>query len=268
MQSGTHTLFHYKNTGFLEYCRGFSFVTNENTLYISRPITPANPEFSYDFTGSGSQQITYDTTIRGLKATMNGIYIFTDDQAHFIGANSLQNVAGSATFISTPLGNSSYPMSNLCIASSGDKIFYVTKNLQVQTINYMQGTAFSAIGELSARPIVNIKEFLNTLDTDQPNAFAHYNETDKTIQFQLRSVGSPFNDYVLVYDLINDTWNVDTNKNYNYLVKFNDTYYGFSDVNTSIYADDTGFSDAGMPIEFRIDTQNMNQGTPNQKIYG
>lgn len=47
-----------------------------------------------------------------------------------------------------------------------------------------------------------------------------------------------------------------------------DLYYGFSDVNSSIYQDDVGFSDAGMPIAFRVDTQNMNQGTPVQKIYG
>lgn len=84
----------------------------------------------------------------------------------------------------------------------------------------------------------------------------------------IRSVGSPFNDYVLIYDLINDTWNIDTEKNYNYVTKFAEKHYGFSDVNSSIYLDDTGFSDAGMPIEFRIDTQNINQGTPMQKIYG
>lgn len=60
----------------------------------------------------------------------------------------------------------------------------------------------------------------------------------------IRSEGSPINDYVLVYDLVNDTWNVDTMKNYNYVVKMTDKYYGFSDANTSIYEDDTGFSDA------------------------
>ena len=35
---------------------------------------------------------------------MNGLYVFTKNKVEFLGANSLQNVAGSATFISTPIG--------------------------------------------------------------------------------------------------------------------------------------------------------------------
>ena len=123
----------------------------------------------------------------------------------------------------------------------------------------MNGTNATSIGELSARPIISIKEFLNTIDTSQPSSFGFFNQNDKTVQFHIRSVGSPFNDYVLIYDEVNDTWNVDTQKNYNYVVKIASKYYGFSDVNSSVYEDDTGYSDAGVPIEFRVDTQNMNQ---------
>jgi hypothetical protein len=70
-----------------------------------------------------------------------------------------------------------------------------------------------------------------------------------------------------VYDLVNDTWVIDTGKNYNYVVKKDQKYYGFSDVNSSIYEDDTGFTDAGMAIGFKIVTQNLIQGTYNQKLY-
>lgn len=266
-QSWVHTLFQYYNSGIIEYCRGFSFLASKNILYISRPITPTNPEYSYDFVWSGSQQITYDTNIIGLIATMSGIYIFTEDKLEYLGANALQNVAWSATFISTPIGRWSQPVNNLCIAADWEKIFYLTKNLQVQTVNYMQGTIYTSIAELSARPVISIKEFLNTVDTNQPTSYAFLNENDKTIQMHIRSVGSPFNDYVLVYDLVNDTWNIDTNKNFNYMVKVSSIYYWFSDVNTSIYQDDVWFSDAGIPMDFRIDTQNMEQWSPNQKIY-
>lgn len=79
---------------------------------------------------------------------------------------------------------------------------------------------------------------MNTIDVNQPSSYAFLNETDKTIQMHIRSIGSPYNDYTLVYDLVNDTWNVDTKKNYNYIVKDLDKYYGFSDVNSSIYIDD------------------------------
>lgn len=81
------------NTGILEYCRGFSFCAGNNILYISRPITAANSEYSYDFTGSGSQNITYDSNIIGLKSTLNGLYVLTENKVEYLGANALQNVS-------------------------------------------------------------------------------------------------------------------------------------------------------------------------------
>ena len=257
----------WSDSGFLEYCRGYSFLASGNVLYISKPITATSPENAYNFTDSWSQNITFDTTISGLKGTLDWLYVFTENQVHLIDANSLQNVAWSATFISRPLGDGSAPLNNLCIAASGNKIFYITKSLHVNTINYIQYTSDSTIWELSARPVIGIKEFLNTVSTTQPTAFAFYNGKDKTIQMHIRPNGVGFNQYCLVYDLVNDTWNVDTGKNYNYVAKNWDTIYGFSDVNTSIYQDDTGFSDAWTPIDFHIKTQSLNQGTINQKIY-
>lgn len=259
------------NTGILEYCRGYSFLASDNILYISRPITSANPAYAYDFTGSGSQNITFDTSIKALKATMNGIYIFCEDQVHMIWANSLQNVAWAATFISTPLWDSAFPISNFAVAASGDKIFYLTENLQIQTINYLwnvqQYSADTTIWELSARPVVSIKELLNTFDTVQPNMFAYYNENEKNIQFHLRSAWVGYNDTTLVYDLINDTWNIDTNKIYNYMVKIGTDYYGFSDLNSSVYKDWVWYSDAWVPIPFKIVSQNIIYWTTMEKLF-
>lgn len=69
---------------------------------------------------------------------MNGLYVFLETKIEYLGANSLQNVSGSATFISTPLGEGAAPLTNACIAASGDKIFYISRNLQVQTVNFIQ----------------------------------------------------------------------------------------------------------------------------------
>ena len=255
------------NTWILEYCRWYSFLSSDNVLKISRPITLANPEYAYDFTWTWSQQIIYKSSITGLKGTMNGLYVFTKDMIEFLWANSLQNVAWSATFLSTPLWDWWEPINNHCIAASWDKIFYVTKNLQVRTINYIQGTADATIWELSARPIIWIKEFLNDLDVEQPTAFAFYNKNDNTIQFHLRTINSWYNDICLVYDITNDTYAIDYSKNYNYVIENGSQYYGFSDINSSIYKDDTWNSMAWSPIPFRIVTQDMNQWTIMQKLY-
>ena len=256
------------NTGIVEYCRNFSFITKDNILYISRPITATNPEYSYDWTGSWSQNITYDSKIIWLKGTMNGLYVFLENKIEYLGANSLQNVSWSATFISTPLGEGAAPISNTCIAASGDKIFYISRNLKIQTVNFIQGASNPSIGELSARPVVWIKDLLLQVSTVQPTAFAYFNENFNIIEFHCRTIWSMFNERVIIYDMINDTWSIDTGKNYNYIVKYGFDYYGFSDINSSIYKNDVGFSDNWTPIATKIKTWWYNAWSILQKIFG
>ena len=57
----------------------------------------------------------------------------------------------------------------------------------------------------------------------------------------LRTNWSIYNDVCIVYDLVNDTWNIDIGKYYNYTAKNWNIIYWFSDVNTSIYIDDVGY---------------------------
>lgn len=256
------------NNGILEYCRWFSFLASNNVLYISRPITPANPTYAYDWTWSWSQTITYDSTIKGLKGTMNWLYVFTEDKIEFLWANALQNVAGASAFISTPLWDWWELMNNQLIATSGDKVFYVTKNLNINTINYVQGTAEPWLWELSNQPVISIRELMQTLDTEQPSGFAFVNDNDNTVQFHLRTNNSPFNDICIVYDLINTTWNIDTGKNYNFVLRNWAEYIGFSDINSSLYKDDVGNSNAWVPIQFKIVTQDISFWTMLHKNFG
>jgi len=251
----------------IEYCRWYSFLAKDNILYISSPITPDSPSNAYNFSGTWTQTITYDTTINWLYSTLNGLYVFTEDKIEFLGANALQNVSWSATFISTPIWESNYPISNLCIAGAWDKIFYISQNLQVKSVNFTAWITSAQIGTISTRPVISIKELLNTFDITQPDIFACYNQNEENIQFHIRTSWSGFNDQVLVYDLINDTWNIDFNKNYNYVVKKDEKYYGFSDVNSSIYEDWIWYSDAWVAIPFRIVTQNIIFGTALYKLF-
>ena len=249
------------NNWIIEYTRWYSFLASDNVLYISRPITVANPEYAYDFTWTWSQNITFDDKIVSLEGTMNWISVITEKTVEYIWASSLQNIAWAAAFISTPLWRTWEPVNNNVVVASWDKVFYITKSLHLQTINYIAWTDSPSIWKLSARPIVWIKEFLKDIDPDQPTAFWFYNKKDETIQFHLRRKNMPFNDVCLVYDMINDTYNIDTWKNYNYVVEDWEDYYGFSDINSNIYKDDIGFSDAWIPIRFLIRTQDMNQWT-------
>jgi hypothetical protein len=255
------------NTGIIEYCRGYSFLANNNILLISRPITVTNPEYAYDFTGTWSQQILYKSNITGLKETLNWLYVFTKDTIEFLWANSLQNVAGSATLISTPLWKWWEAISSNSIVASGDTIFYVTKNKEINIVNYAYWTSTSSIQDLSSQPVVWFDEYLSKIDTEQTNAFWFENKNDWTIQFHLKEKLIWYNNICIVYDTINETWCIDKGKNYNYVVNIEDKYYWFSDINSSIYLDDTWNTMAWVYIPSQILTQDMNQWSLYQKLY-
>ena len=256
------------NTGYiLEYTRGYTFYWIWNVLYISKPIKPGQEWNAYDFTNPGSQTITYDSEITWLKGTMKWLYVFTKDKVEYIWEDSLQNISWSPTFLSSPLWSWWEPINNQSIIASWDRIFYITKNLQLNTINYITWTEGTSIWELSTKPIISIKEFLNTLDYEQETAFWFYNQNDKTIQFHLRTKNSNYNNRCLVYDLINDTFCIDIWKFYNYIVKDWYKYFWFSDVNSSVYEDDVWNTDAWSSIWFKILTQEMNQWSIAQKRF-
>lgn len=256
------------NSWIIEFTNNYSFLVDEKTLYISRPILPDNPEYAYDFTDTAAQQIAFEDKIVWLKATLSWLFVITEKKVEFLWANSLQNVAWSAAFISQPIWDWWNLVNNLCMAASWDKLFYLTKSLDIESVNYASGVDNPLIRELSSQPIVGIKELLSGVDHEQPSAFAIYNENENNIQFHVRTIWSPFNNISIVYDLINKTWNVDTWKYYNYIVKKQNEYFGFSDVNSSIYNDWVGFSDAWIPITTKWITQAINYGTANQKLFG
>lgn len=250
------------NNWFIEFYNLCSFIAKDNVLYISRPITLANPEYWYDFTWTNAIQRTYDSKILWLKKTLNWIYVFTE--------NIIEHISDltSTWAVANPLWDWWQLINNKLVAISWDKVFYINKDLNINTINYIQWTAETWLWELSNQQVVWIKELLNGINIVQNSWIAFLNESEKTINFHLRSVWSPFNDICITYDLINQTFNVDTQKNYNNVVKIWSEYFWFSDINSSIYKDNVWNSDNWIAIPFLIKTQEMNLWSMQEKIFG
>lgn len=253
-----------KNNGIIEFIRWYSFLWVDNILYVSKYIEPDKIENAYDFTWSGSQQLTLSTEIVGLKGTMDWLFIFTKDKVNFLWANSLQNVSWAATFIMSPLWDGWEPISNRLIAASGNQIFYLTKNHQLKTINYIRWTDKTQIWELDNIELINVKEFLQSVEPEQISWFSFYNHNEENIHFFLRQHNHKYNNVCLIYDLLNKTYNIDTERNYNFIVRNGALYYGFSDINSSIYEDWVGNNDNAI---FKVKTQVMNYQTISQKLF-
>ena len=169
--------------------------------------------------------------------------------------------------LSIPLWEWGNPINNLCIVSAWEKIFYITKKLEIETVNYVSGVNDAQVGNLSSQKLVNIKEYLKNLDNEQPTAFGFNNKYENTVQFFLRTIGSDFNNICIVYDLVDDTWNIDKWRYFNYVVDNNDVYYWYSDISASVYTDCVWFTDNGVAITTKGITQNMWYNVPWQKLF-
>jgi len=194
----------------------FTFISGNtdntnNTLYISRPITPTNPQYAYDWVGTPwSTQITYDSKILWLVSSMNRLVVFTETRIEYIGKDSLETIWGTPTLVSTPIGNGWQLASWASVMAGGDVVMYLTKNNTINTLFYAQGTVEPVIWDLTDDVSFTITEYLKLLDADQSNSFGYYDDTRKEFNWLLKEIQSLYNDTVLVYDIWNSTRTTDT----------------------------------------------------------
>lgn len=132
-----------------------------------------------------------------------------------------------------------------CAVGAGDKIFFLTADKKIKTIDYVQGIDDVRVGELSDDEKVGIPNFMNNLNDDLSKSFAFYDQKNKLIKFFVRSKNSLTNDLCIIWDLVNKTFLVDDNKFYGILVNHNNKVYAGSCLNSVTYEDETGSDDDG-----------------------
>lgn len=250
----------------------FTFITGntadtDNILYISRPITPTNPEYAYDWVGANSEQITYDSKILGLVSSMNRLIIFTETRIEYIGKDSLQTIWWTATLVSTPIGNWWQLASWASVMAGGDTVMYLTKNNTINTLFYAQWTVEPIIWDLTDDVSFTITQYLKRLDTDQSNSFWYYDDTRKEFHWFLREINVPYNNTVLIYDIGNSTRTTDTKKFFNDVVVAGNKVYAWSAINCSIKEVNVWYNDDEAPIEFEIEDTDVMLGTLREKMF-
>ncbi len=252
---------------------GFTFIVGntkdtKNVLYISRPITVDNPERCYDWLWDNSEQITFDSNILGLASTMNQLFIFTENKIEYIWKDSLQVIGESATLITTPVWDGGKLANYRTAIAAWNRILYLTKTNSINALNYIEWTAEPWIWILSDHPMFRITTYLDELDEDQKDAFGYYDDYTKTAHWFLKTKNSPYNDTILVYDLINETWTTDTRKFFNDAVFHDTKVFAGSALNCDIIQDNIWLNDNDNPIEFEIQDTDISLGTIREKMFG
>lgn len=238
-----------------------------NFIYFSAPVTPTNPERAYDWIYNWAENRNMWSKVLGMVAGLNNLYIFTQNTVEFVGKDSLATVGSNFSFYSSPIGEWDQLINMDCAVTANDKAFYLTKNFVIKTLNYILGTTDPAVGELSDRPLLSIRNFLDVqLSDNQDDAFAM--RKDDKIYWYLKSADSPINNIALVYDVTNDNWYVDDSIYYANMTKFNWKYYAGSCLNSDIIEDDSGYDMDWDGIPFIYKTPNLNFGDPvNRKFF-
>lgn len=223
--------------------------SKRNVLYVSRPASPTNPQYCYDWTGSGSDAILCPADILALASTLSRIFIFQDGRIDWIDKSSYTTIGGVTTFFRNPLALGDKVASKDCAVAAGDKLFYMTDRKRIRTVGYAVGVDQPEIGDLSEDPAVGIQLWLDrNLSDDQSGAFGWYDQANRLVKFHVRSRTSAFNDLVVSWDMVNKTFVVDGNKLFGAAVNHLGSSYAGSSVNGDVYRDEFGGDDDGSPI--------------------
>lgn len=239
----------------------------DNVLYISKPITAANPERCYNWLWTTAENIDYSCKWLWLRWTMNKMFIFTEDKIEYIWKDSLQTIGSVATLVSTPIGSGWQPASQGSIVAAWSMIFYLTKNNTINTVDYAQWTVEPTIWTLTNEVQLKITNYLKNLDEDQSWSRGYYDENTKEILWSLKTKNSLYNDTTLVYDLENKTRTTDKWKLFSDVVVVWNKTYAWSSINASIIENWIGLDDDWNAIEFEIQDTDVMLWTLKEKIF-
>lgn len=235
---------------------------NKNMLYISKGITKNTPTDSYDFVGTGSENLFFHSDIEAISSNKGKVYIFTANTIEVLTKDTV-TVGTVTSRYSTPIAGENRVASSRSVVIADDRIFFFAKGNKVRTLEFIPWVTDISVGDLSDRAGQSIQRFLDSLDDDQSSCFWYYNKEKKQVYFHLKERGENFNNVVLVYDVINDNFLIDTNKYFSDIVKCDGKYYAGSDTNGEIYLDDTGNMDNGQPIRRERRNAPLSFGNPN-----
>ena len=252
--------------------------STDSTLYISEPIEPdsfLNPTASRNcYRWLGQEDTTnaplsklMSSKIQGMIGYLNTLYIFCDKTIEILSQASLSTVWWVPIFTTLPIGDGDTVASHRSIVAAGNIIFYLTKNRRIKTINYIPWIENQKIGELSDRAQQSINGFMERLDEDQSDSFGIYSRGDNTVRWHVKEKWSAVNNLCIVYDITNDWFFIDDNKQYFCMTQANvvgiDQLFGWNTTDGNVYQDDALNGEEEFVREF--DTPNISFWNPTIK---
>lgn len=182
----------------------FTFLAYKNKLYISEPIVvwSESKAISWNTSTSWTQQISYKTNITALVATLERLWIITDEFIEYIDPNTITNVWDVASIYSIRYAESQVIVNQESIVPVGSKLFFWAKGNKIRSIGYKQWVAQLQVSDLSDVPNVWIDDYIQEeLDPDQSDMVWYFDKVYNEIRWLVRRKNKVKNDLQLTYSL-------------------------------------------------------------------
>lgn len=236
--------------------------TKSNILYKSVAIWASTETNSYDWTNSGSEKLSLENPIIWLVWTLSDLYIFTNRTIEKLVQTELW---WSIVYSTLPIWYSQLASSR-SVVDSWDRLFFLTTDKKIQTINYVEWISQSYIWDLSDRNGRKINKFLeDNLDDNQSESFALLDQKNNLIKFYVKPKNDIANSLIIVYDLASDNFLIDDNKFFSFGINYNGNIYCGSILDSSLYQDEIWNIDNNIGIPWYRETKYIDFWQPMQR---
>ena len=204
----------------------------------SAKICRSTPDVFSDFNSATSDVIGMPDDIIGLASNIQSIFAFSKFEV-FSATRSSQITAGVATtYVFNNIEGSEGALNQKCIVTAGNSVWYVTPSMNINRLGRADTVAGSenqvsgyGVSKESRKQGHGIQTYLQKMGITANNnsvlAFGYYMETEQLIAWHF-SVDGVKNSVTVLYDLNQNEWLIDDNKEYKHAVNNNGANYALS----------------------------------------
>jgi hypothetical protein len=231
---------------------------NQNLLTYGRTATASDPTQIRDYqTGSGKILIGSGGIITALKKLKNTMYVFKDEAIEYLTGFNTSGTYPVPLF--DPYSVTGGALNPQCVVQVENDLWFLNKNLQLRSLGAVaQYISDSRTSDVS----LAIKRFLNELDPIQPYAAMSYFKN--VLKVTLRTNGSTWNNWTLIYDFNNGGYHIERLKPVKAWASSPDQRFFIESTDNSgkIFKDAIGYSMDGSPFSFNGKTRMVDGGDP------
>lgn len=185
-----------------------------------------------------------------IKASQSNLYLFDTKWVMILSWYSNDWITPIFQYID----KNTIPYSNKTIVSADNLVFLLTKDKKIKSIWYEPWITNPQIAEISNIPWMSIQEWMTeNLDDNQDTSFWYFYDPEKLVMFFVTLKNWDKN--VIVYDMVNQTFHIDENREFSCSTNLNWKYYVWSINNWNIFEDNIWNNDNWTAITCERETK-------------